>query len=101
MVKHIVMFRFAEKTPADVRQKAAEQFRSGILALKNIIPTIREIEVGFNINSAEQWDICLYSKFDTLQDVIEYGKNPEHVKVASALKPLLCGRSCVDYETAD
>lgn len=99
MVKHIVMFRFDEKTPADVRKKAAEQFRAGILALKAIIPTICEIEVGFNTNPVEQWDICLYSKFETLKDVVEYGKHPEHVKVASALKPLLSGRSCVDYET--
>ena len=98
MVKHIVMFRFKDEVDRKTREEACLNFRKGILALKNTIPTIREIEVGFNINTTELWDICLYSVFDNLKDVVDYGKNPEHIKVASALKPLVAGRSCVDYE---
>ncbi len=98
MVKHVVLFRFRDDVDAETRAAAASAFKSGILALKAVIPTIRKIEVGFNINVSEQWDICLYSEFDSLEDALAYGRHPEHVKVASALKPLLAGRSCVDYE---
>lgn len=99
MVKHVVQFRFSDNVSEAVRTEAALNFQKGILALKDIIPTIRKIEVGFNINPAEQWNICLYSEFDTLEDVVAYGNNPDHKKVAGALKPLLSGRSCVDYKT--
>ena len=44
-------------------------------------------------------NICLNSEFRTLEDVIDYGKNPNHVKVAGRLKPYIAERSCVDYKT--
>lgn len=94
------MFRLRDDLAADVKRQAMEDFRSGILALPEIIPTIRKIEVGFNVNPAEKWDICLNGEFDTLADVVTYGSNPAHVKVAGALKPYLAGRSCVDYEVS-
>lgn len=99
MVKHIVLFRFRDNLSADVRTQAADSFRKGIMELKKSIPTIQNIEVGINMNHNEQWDICLNGEFKTLQDVIEYGKNPLHINVANILKPLISERSCVDYET--
>lgn len=99
MVKHIVLFRFRDNISADVRTQAANSFRKGIMELKKSIPAIQNIEVGININHNEQWDICLNGEFKTLQDVVDYGKNPLHVNVASILKPLVSERSCVDYET--
>lgn len=99
MVRHIVLFRFRNDVSAEVRLQAANSFRKGIMDLKKSIPTIRNIEVGFNINNNEQWDICLNGEFSTLQDVVDYGKNPLHIKVAGILKPLVSDRSCVDYET--
>ena len=39
---------------------------------------IRKIFVGLNINSAEAWDICLESEFDTLADVNAYAVHPDH-----------------------
>ena len=65
--------------------------------LTAVIPFIRQIEVGFNINSDETWDICLNATFDTLDDVRAYAVHPSHTAVAGALKPYLSGRSCVDY----
>lgn len=82
MVKHIVMFRFKDDVDENTRKEVANSFRKGILELKDVIPTIGNIEVGFNINHGEQWNICLNSEFRTLEDVIDYGKNPNHVKVA-------------------
>lgn len=99
MVKHIVMFRFKDDVDENTRKEVANSFRKGILDLKDVIPTIGNIEVGFNINPDEQWNICLNSEFRTLEDVIDYGKNPNHVKVAGRLKPYIAERCCVDYKT--
>ena len=54
MVKHIVMFRFKDDVDENTRKEVANSFRKGILELKDVIPTIGNIEVGFNINPGEQ-----------------------------------------------
>ena len=99
MVKHIVLFRFRDDISEEQKESAFNSFRSGILSLTDIIPQIKSIEVGRNINSDEVWDICLCGEFNSLEDVKKYANHPEHLKVAGALKVFLNGRSCVDYET--
>jgi hypothetical protein len=54
--------------------------------------------VGLNINSAESWDIALYSVFDSLDDVKRYATHPAHVAAACLLADVKESRSCVDYE---
>jgi hypothetical protein len=98
MVKHIVLFKIKDDIQADDKQVIMTTFRDDILALRNIISCIKDINVGFNINPDEQWDICLDSTFETLDDVRYYSKHPQHVMAAGKLKPHLCGRSCVDFE---
>ena len=98
MVQHIVMFKFRADVPDALRTEAAAQFKAGIEALPAVIPFIREVKVGLNLNPAEQWDICLTSTFDSLADAQAYGAHPAHQAVAGALKPLLAGRACVDME---
>lgn len=97
MVKHIVLFQLKVELPAETRSKVATDFKVGIEKLPAVIPFIRQIEVGFNINSDETWYICLNATFDTLDDVRAYAVHPSHTAVAGALKPYLSGRSCVDY----
>ena len=93
MIKHVVLFRFKDDIAAEDRKNAFESFRSG-----KTIPVIRKIEVGYNVNSQESWDICLCGEFESMEDVVSYSTHPEHLKVSGALKPQLSGRSCVDYE---
>ena len=69
MYRHVVLFRFRPELPSETKQKAANEFKEGILNLKGIIPQIRSIEVGFNVNASEKWDICLMGNFDTLEDI--------------------------------
>ncbi len=98
MVRHIVLFRLKEDLAPEKRKEVMETFKKDIEALPAVIPFIRFVEVGFNINPGEQWDLCLNSEFDSLEQVKEYATNPHHVRVAGALKPFLSGRSCTDYE---
>lgn len=98
MVKHIVLFRFRADVEPDVRRDVACTFRSRILALPQKLDFIRQLEVGFNVNPDEAWDIALVSAFDTLDDVRRYSRFPDHQAAAAELKKYLDGRSCVDFE---
>ena len=98
MVKHIVLFKLKNEIPEAEKHAVALKFKAAIEALPEVISFIKHVEVGININPDEQWDICLDSTFETLDDVRYYSKHPQHVMAAGKLKPHLCGRSCVDFE---
>ena len=87
MVQHIVMFKFRDDVPTDLRETAP-----------TTIPFIRSVHVGFNINAAEKWDICLTSSFDNLDDVKAYSTHPAHKAIASELMKHIAERACVDFE---
>ena len=69
MVKHIVLFQLASEMEAGRKKNVMDAFKKGIEALPAKIPFIRKIEVGLNANPEEQFDIALYSEFDTMDDV--------------------------------
>lgn len=98
MTQHIVMFKFRDDVPADTRKAAREAFKQGIENLPNTIQFIRQVHVGFNINEAEKWDICLTSSFDNLEDAKAYGAHPAHKVVAKELMQYIAERACVDFE---
>jgi hypothetical protein len=98
MVKHIVLFRLDTTKPECERARVAQEFKGRIEALPAVIPFLRKVEVGVNINEGETWDITLYSEFDSLEDVKAYAVHPAHVACAALLKEYKTDRACVDYE---
>ncbi|MCR4766063.1 MAG: Dabb family protein, partial [Bacteroidaceae bacterium] len=80
------------------KQAVALKFKAAIEALPLVIPFIKHIEVGININAEEQWDIALDSEFDTLNEVKVYAAHPAHIAAAKLLAEVKDGRACVDYE---
>ena len=98
MVKHIVMFKLKDTLSKEEKLVVMKDFKAAIEALPAQIDVIRKIFVGFNINEAEQWDICLESEFDSLDDVKVYATHPAHVAAAGILKDAKQDRACVDYE---
>ncbi|MCE2616667.1 MAG: Dabb family protein [Phocaeicola sp.] len=98
MVKHIVLFKLKETLSLDEKEVYMKQFKEAIEALPAVIPFIKKIFVGFNVNSDEKWDICLESEFRTLEEVKEYSVHPSHIKAAGILKDVKVDRACVDYD---
>ena len=98
MVKHIVMFKLKETLSMEEKLDVMNRFKVAIEALPAKIDVIRKVFVGLNINEAEQWDICLESEFDSLEDVKLYAVHPDHVAAAGILKDAKLDRACVDYE---
>ncbi len=95
-MKHIVLFQLIEEMSADERKNLMAGFKESIEALPATIPNIQKIEVGFNENPAESWDMALIGEFASLADIEAYAKHPDHVAVAQLLKGYVKGRSCVD-----
>jgi hypothetical protein len=51
-----------------------------------------------SIKSAQSYDIVLYSKFNSIDDLNEYQTHPEHVKVSKFIGNVREERVVVDYE---
>ena len=98
MVKHIVLFKLKDTLSKEEKCEVMNRFKAAIEALPAKIEVIRKVFVGLNMNEAEQWDICLESEFDSLEDVKTYAAHPDHVAAAGILKDAKDGRACVDYE---
>lgn len=98
MVKHIVLFKLKETLSDTEKKDIMLRFKNAIETLPTKISFIRNIHVGLNINPSEEWDICLDSTFDTLDDVKAYSVHPDHVAAAAILKEAKAGRACTDYE---
>lgn len=93
MIKHIVMWKFKEN-----EEENMNKFLEGLNSLKNIIPEIKYMETGVNINPKNEFDAILISEFETMEDLEKYKNNPEHVKVSKLCKSIRLDRQAIDYE---
>lgn len=97
MYHHIVLFKLNTSLGSEEKLMVMNRFKKEIEALPAEISYIRQVSVNFNVNPTESWDIALVSCFDTLDDVRNYGSHPLHQQAASALKPYIESRACVDF----
>lgn len=99
MVKHVVMFKLKEFDSPIERIEKLTEIKTKLEALIHKIDVLRKIEVHFNINPEERWDLILLTELDTLEDVARYATHPEHVAIAKEIiGPVKIDRACVDYE---
>ena len=95
MIKHIVMWKFRDEVVEADKQEMKRQLE----ALKGVVPTLVNIEIGLNMaDSPPAMDMVLSSEFQTAEDLKAYVAHPEHRKVVAFVKPLVCDRAVVDYE---
>ena len=100
MIKHIVMWKLKDFAEGAKKNENAQSIKVQLEGLKNKIKEVRSMEVGININdSADSYDIALYSEFASLEDLKKYQHHPEHVKVADFIINLRLDRRVVDYQT--
>lgn len=95
MVKHVVTFRFTGS--AEMRLAVAQQFRDALVELPSQIEELKSIEVGINVNPAEQWDLVLTATAETLEDVAIYSAHPAHKAAVAIIAEHKADRACVDY----
>lgn len=96
MIKHVVTFKF--KGSPDKRKEVAAKFMEALVQLPDDIPQLKSIEVGINVNPAEEWDLVLTATADSLEDVAIYSAHPAHQAAVAIIAPYKEARACVDYE---
>lgn len=98
MIKHVVLFQLKDEVDAVEKQRVMEAFKAGLMALPAEISCLHRMEVGFNVNPEEQYEVALCAELDTLEDVNTYAVHPAHVAVAQIIIPYVKSRACTDYE---
>ncbi len=95
MIKHIVTFKL--KGSPEERREAATRFAAALNELPALIPELRSIETGVNINDREDWDVVLTATADTMADVAAYSAHPAHLAAVAIIAGCRAERACVDY----
>lgn len=94
MIVHIVMFKFKEENRESNILKAKELLN----ALEDKIDELISMEVGVNFDTADRaFDLSLYSKFQTKEDLNSYSIHSEHLKVVEFIKSVASESKVVDY----
>jgi hypothetical protein len=100
MLRHVVIFKFKDSSPAAEVQKVVDAFRE----LKSKIPQIASFEFGTN-NSPEGlndgFTHCFLVTFKSEKDRDVYLPHPAHKAFVDVLKPHLDKAMVIDYWAAE
>lgn len=95
MVRHICMFKLQEENKKSNLEEAIK--RTTIL---KDIPQIRNFEVVVNSKEAPEsnYELSLIFDFDSMDDLNEYQRHPNHIEFGNFIKSVRESRACIDYE---
>jgi len=94
MIAHIVVFKFKEQNKQENLQKAKEMLD----ALEAKIDALLSMEVGINFDVSERaFDLSVYAKFETQEDLQIYAIHPAHQEVVAFIKSVALESKVVDY----
>lgn len=99
MLKHIVMWRLKDEAEGATKEENAKKMKDMLEALPAKVPGVITLEVGLNVVQSDTCsDVCLYSEFNTLEEMDAYQAHPEHQKCVAFIKSVAAERRAVDYE---
>lgn len=100
MIKHIVFFGLEDSAEGKTKADNAKVIKFELENLIHLIPELKKIEVGINHPDAPQgnYDIAMYTEFDSFEDLNTYQEHPQHKRVASYIGKVKTSRAAVDYE---
>lgn len=95
MIAHIVLFKLQEPTQENIA-KTVEMLKS----MTGKVTMLRHLEVGADVVRSERsYDVALYSRFDSLQDLQAYQVDPYHAGTVIPYMKLVCSSIvAADYE---
>ncbi len=93
MIRHILLFKFNEGEPADVRDDAIQRLE----ALGGQCPTVQSWSIGVNkAESPSAYDVAEVADFTDMKGLNEYKAHPAHRELAAHLGTI-CTWALVDY----
>lgn len=95
MVRHIVMFKLKDNSPASV-----DQAKRVLLSMKGKVKVLKNIEVGVDfLHSSRSFDLVLITDFYTRQDSFDYQEDEYHKTVVKPYMHAVRENSvAIDYE---
>ena len=94
MIVHIVMFKFKDENKEVNIQKAKKMLND----LTQKVDELLSIEVGVNFDTAPRaFDLSIYTKFNSKNDLNAYAVHSEHLKVVEFIKSVVSESKVVDY----
>lgn len=96
MVEHIVLFKFRP----EVTQAQKDEIAKRLVALKNEIPGILDIQAGHNFSDRSQgFELGLTVRFESKEALAFYGPHPKHQEVVTRMQELgLDNLLAMDFE---
>ncbi len=99
MIKHIVMWNFADEAEGADKATNLKRVREALLGLTQVVPGIITLEPVIPTEPFEHsYDLVLYSEFESPEALKAYAVHPDHVAVAELIGKVRSVRACVDYE---
>lgn len=99
MIKHIVMWNFADEAEGADKATNLRIVRDRLLGLSDLVPGIVRLEPVIPTDPFEHsYDLVLYSEFDSPAALAAYAGHPDHVAVGGFIAKVRTARVCVDYE---
>lgn len=95
MIAHIVLFKLKEPTAENVAL-----VRDKLLSMDGKVPMLLQLEVGVDvIRSERSYDVALYTRFASLEDLQAYQVHPYHAgEVVPVMKANCASIVAADYE---
>jgi len=99
MIRHIVLWKFAEEAGGNARRQNLEEAAARLRALPALIPELRDLEVRYGIPLGDRsFDLVLLSSFDSQEELRAYQIHPAHQEVAVFLRSVQSERAVIDFE---
>lgn len=99
MIRHVVMWKFAEHAEGKTRAANMEYIKERLMALRPLIPEIKRMEIGIDISRTDMsYDMLLLTEFDSMRALERYKNHPEHKKVSDYVAKVRTARAVADCE---
>ncbi|MEI5583361.1 MULTISPECIES: Dabb family protein [unclassified Agromyces] len=98
MIRHIVLFRVADRTPR-AKPGQVERLREALEPLASSVPGVLSLRVSADPTTIEtHWDAALETEHESWEHLAAYQAHPEHRRAIEAIDPVVSDRAIVDYE---
>lgn len=92
MIKHVYLYKLQEGVS---KQAVAER----LMTLRDRVPYIAHMEVGFNFKPAENaYDLIESCEFHTMEDFRQFSADAYHEEIRQYMKTMVAHGVKIDYE---
>jgi len=96
MIRHVVMFRWAEGATEEQQGLAAAE----VARLPSVVPSLRAFASGADVGVNQgNFDFAVAADFDDVDGYVAYRDHPEHRAIVEKfIRPITAQRAAVQFE---